>query len=214
MKPYLLNAIDNNMGAVTQMYYFSSVKFCLEDKKAGNPWITKLPFPVQVIEKVIRHDLITGSRYTSRYQYHDGYYDHEEKEFRGFGYVETWDSEDSGDFQKNRQNQNANIREIDKRNFVPPVYTRTWHHTGASFINSGVSNHYKQQNFRGDKQAYNFPDFVFDEAVYNGDAETLRQAYVAMSGHVITIDVFGGKLIDAAGYDNNGYLSNILYTKG
>jgi hypothetical protein len=203
MKPYLLNEIDNNMGAVTQMQYCSSVKFYLEDKRAGNPWITKLPFPVQVIEKTIQKDLINGSRYTSRYKYHDGYFDHEEKEFRGFGYVETWDSENYEDFQKNNPKLDANNQNINKTNFVPPVYTRTWHHTGASFTNSGVSNHYKQQYFQGDKNAYNFPDSVFDDAIYKEDAETLRQAYVAMSGHVIRTEVYS---------EDNSELSKNPYT--
>ena len=45
MKPYLLNQTNNNMGAKTYIQYASSVKFYLKDKKQGNKWITKLPYP-------------------------------------------------------------------------------------------------------------------------------------------------------------------------
>jgi RHS repeat-associated protein len=190
MKPYLLNQIDNNLGGVTQIQYCSSTKFYLEDKKNGRPWITKLPFPVQLVEKIITIDKITGSRYTYRFKYHDGYYDQTEKEFRGFGYVETWDTETYEEFQKNIQHVGEKDQEINKKNYVPPVYTRTWHHTGAFFQNNNISNHYKQQYFKGDNKAYPFPDSVFEASIYKEDPETLRQAYAALRGHVIRTEVY------------------------
>jgi len=71
VKPHLLTRINNNLGATTLIEYASSVKFYLEDRKAGNPWITGLPFPVQVIEKTESIDHITGSKLVSTYKYHD-----------------------------------------------------------------------------------------------------------------------------------------------
>ena len=89
-KPYLLTETDDNMGAVTRVHYAPSTRFYLADQRVGRPWITRLPFPVQVVEKVENIDRITGSRQVKRFAYHDGYFDGEEREFRGFGYVESW----------------------------------------------------------------------------------------------------------------------------
>ena len=52
-KPYLLKEVNNNMGAVTRMKYEASTKFYLEDRRQGKPWITKLPFPVQVLSVLL-----------------------------------------------------------------------------------------------------------------------------------------------------------------
>ncbi|RPH30727.1 MAG: sugar-binding protein [Bacteroidales bacterium] len=190
MKPYLLNDIDNNLGSVSQIQYCSSTKFYLEDKKAGAPWVTKLPFPVQLVEKTIVFDKITGSRYTHSFKYHDGYYDSVEREFRGFGFVEAWDTEEYEDFVKNINNQEVNVRGLEKENYVPPVYTKTWYHTGVCIDSSKISTQYKEQYFNGDKNAYDFPDSVFASEIYCEDAETIRQAYVAMSGQVIRKEVY------------------------
>ena len=48
-------AYDNNLGAETRIDYASSTEFYLADKAAGTPWVTRLPFPVHVVET--RRDL-------------------------------------------------------------------------------------------------------------------------------------------------------------
>ena len=60
---------------------------------AGKPWITKLPFPVHVVERVETYDEPTDTRFVTRYAYHHGYFDGIGREFRGFGMVEQWDTE-------------------------------------------------------------------------------------------------------------------------
>jgi len=70
--------------------YAPSTKFYLRDKRDGRPWITRLPFPVHVVERVETHDHISRNRFVTRYAYHHGYFDGEEREFRGFGMVEQW----------------------------------------------------------------------------------------------------------------------------
>ncbi|MDN5201282.1 SpvB/TcaC N-terminal domain-containing protein [Fulvivirgaceae bacterium BMA10] len=189
MKPYLLNLIDNSLGATTQIQYCSSTRFYLEDKKAGRPWITKLPFPVQVVEKTIVTDKISNARFSNRFKYHDGFYDSTEREFRGFGYVETWDTEEYDDLVNNNAQQGS--AKISNENYVPPVYTRTWFHTGASFENKAVSAYYKKLFFQDDTKAYDFPEPFFQEAIYAQNTETLRQAYVALKGQVIRTEVYG-----------------------
>ena len=93
-KPHLLIKTVNNLGAETHVQYAPSTKFYLADKLAGKPWITRLPFPVHVVERVETLDRISGNRFVTRYAYHHGYFDGVEREFRGFGMVEQWDTEE------------------------------------------------------------------------------------------------------------------------
>ena len=93
-KPHLLIKTVNNLGAETRVEYAPSTKFYLQDKRDGKPWITRLPFPVHVVERVETFDAISGNRFVTRYAYHHGYFDGEEREFRGFGMVEQSDTEE------------------------------------------------------------------------------------------------------------------------
>src|SRR5262249_32568789 len=93
-KPYLLNEMDNHIGAVTRVTYASSTQFYLEDQKRSETrWRTPLPFPVQVVARVEAIDELSRGRLTTTYRYHHGYWDGVEREFRGFGMVEQFDSE-------------------------------------------------------------------------------------------------------------------------
>ncbi len=92
-KPHLLVKTVNNLGAETHVHYAPSTKFYLADKEAGKPWITRIPFPVHVVERVETYDRISRNCFITRYAYHHGYFDGEEREFRGFGLVEQWDTE-------------------------------------------------------------------------------------------------------------------------
>jgi glycosyltransferase TcdB-like subunit of Tc toxin len=85
IKPHLLVKSANNLGAETQVEYVSSTKFYLADKPAGKPWITRLPFPIHVVERVITYDYIGLNLFVTRSAYHHGYFDGIEQEFRGFG---------------------------------------------------------------------------------------------------------------------------------
>jgi hypothetical protein len=87
-KPHLLVGARNNLGAETRVHYAPSTYFYLRDKEEGRPWITKLPFTVHVVERVETLDHISRNRFVTRYAYHHGYFDGEEREFRGFGMVE------------------------------------------------------------------------------------------------------------------------------
>ncbi len=93
-KPHLLVKTVNNLGAETRVHYAPSTKFYLADKRDGKPWITRLPFPVHVVERVETYDHISRNRFVTRYAYHHGYFDGDEREFRGFGMVEQWDTEE------------------------------------------------------------------------------------------------------------------------
>ncbi|MBE9128306.1 MULTISPECIES: SpvB/TcaC N-terminal domain-containing protein [unclassified Coleofasciculus] len=125
-KPHLLIKTVNNLGAETVVQYAPSTKFYLQDKFAGKPWITKLPFPVHVVERVETYDQITGNRFVTLYRYHHGYYDGKEREFRGFGFVEQWDTESYSAF-----SAGGGTNALEEALHMPPVYTKTWFHTGV-----------------------------------------------------------------------------------
>lgn len=125
-KPHVMTGYKNNLGKEVSIEYVASTRFYIDDKLAGKPWVTKLHFPVQCVARTVTRDMITGAHYTSTYKYHHGYFDHPEKEFRGFGMVEQTDTEDFDHWVKGGGDQI-----VDQTLHQAPVLTRSWFHTGA-----------------------------------------------------------------------------------
>lgn len=130
-KPHIMVSYKNNLGKEVSLEYTPSTKFYIEDKLAGKPWVSKLHFPVHCISKTETRDRISGCRFVSSYQYHHGYYDHAEREFRGFGMVEQTDAEH---FEHWVKGSASNI--VDLELHQEPVITKRWFHTGA-FLSRG-----------------------------------------------------------------------------
>lgn len=127
-KPHLMTRYVNNMGKETRFEYKSSTHFYLQDKEAGTPWVTRLPFPVHVVTRLVVEEHVTGTRFSSSYSYHHGYWDAEEREFRGFGRVDRQDTEDYDHWMLDAPGTSLDqSREL----FQPPMLTRTWYHVGA-----------------------------------------------------------------------------------
>src|SRR6266849_1376600 len=196
-KPHLLVRMRNNLGAETRISYSSSTRFYLEDERDGQPWITKLPFPVHVADRVETYDFIGRSRFVSRYSYHHGYFDGYEREFRGFGRVDRRDTDQHRDDMLFPEVETSNE---DQASFVPPVLTRTWIHTGA-FTEAGVvSGHYKNEYWvepamRGDslantvaREALLVPDTVLPVDL---TPDEMREAYRALKGSTLRVEVYG-----------------------
>jgi len=139
-KPHLMVSSRNNLGAETKLHYAPSTKFYLDDKYAGKPWVTKLPFPVHVLEFVETFDYISRNHFVTRYAYHHGYFDGPEREFRGFGMVEQWDTDTFNRFEQPATNTDAKWQ-------VPPAHTKTWFHTGAYFEGAQISRHLAHEYF-------------------------------------------------------------------
>ena len=137
-KPHLLIKTVNNLGAETVVQYAPSTKFSLQDKLAGQPWITKLPFPVHGVERVETYDRISRNRFVTRSAYHHGYFDGVEREFRGFGMVEQWDTEEFATLSASSAFPRGD--NINAASHVPPVLTKTWFHTGIYVGRDRVSN--------------------------------------------------------------------------
>jgi RHS repeat-associated protein len=126
VKPYLLNRMDNHMGAVTKVTYRSSTHDYLRDRLDRRwRWQAPLPFPVQVVGRVEVTDAISRGRLVTEYRYHHGYWDGVEREFRGFGMVEQLDTETFTDYEPL-----DNVLPVEEERFSPPTLTRTWFHQG------------------------------------------------------------------------------------
>jgi RHS repeat-associated protein len=145
-KPHLLVKIENNLGAETRVEYASSAEFYLADKAAGNPWLTRLPFPVQVVKRVETYDYLSRSRFVSSYTYHHGFFDGMEREFRGFGRVDQLDTEE---FEALSNSETFPVGDnVNCASSVPPALTRTWYHTGVFLGNGRVSRHLAHEYYR------------------------------------------------------------------
>lgn len=139
-KPHIMVSYKNNMGKEVSLEYTPSTKFYIEDKLAGKPWITKLHFPIHCISKTTTEDKITGHKFSSSYKYHHGYYDHPEREFRGFGMVEQTDAETFEHWVKSGA---TNITEADLHQ--EPIISRQWFHTGAFLRNDKILSQFEQE---------------------------------------------------------------------
>lgn len=194
-KPHLLVLCRNNLGAETRIRYAPSTKFYLADKFSGKPWITRIPFPVHVVERVEIYDWISRNRFAVRYSYHHGYYDGVEREFRGFGMVEQWDTEEYATL-ANSDNTflQSSATNIELASHVPPVLTKTWFHTGAFFEIDGICRQYEKEYYRepglSDQQfrARILPDTVLPEEHLTPDEA--REACRALKGSVLRQEVF------------------------
>jgi Insecticide toxin TcdB middle/N-terminal region len=83
-KPHLMTLYRNGMGEEVHLEYKPSTYYYLTDKLVGKQWVTRIPFPVYCISKVIVKDHIRETTFVTSYTYHHGHYDGIEREFRGF----------------------------------------------------------------------------------------------------------------------------------
>ena len=132
VKPYVLDQMDNHMGAVTKVGYAASTRFYLEDDaRPETRWRTPLPFPVQVVARVEVIDQISHGKLTTEYRYHHGYWDGTEREFRGFGMVEQLDTETFADYHAaGAHGTETRFEPVLAKHFSPPLLTKTWFHQG------------------------------------------------------------------------------------
>jgi RHS repeat-associated protein len=150
-KPHIMVSYKNNMGKEVSMEYTPSTKFYIEDKLAGKPWVTKLHFPVHCIAKTITEDKITGHRFATSYKYHHGYYDHAEREFRGFGMVEQFDLEQTKD--------PKNIGGVIVEDILnqKTVFTKSWVHTGAFLRNEKILTQFEHEYWYNEMARQGYP---------------------------------------------------------
>jgi RHS repeat-associated protein len=162
-KPHLLQSVRNNLGAETQVIYAPSTRFYLQDRLAGKPWVTRLPFPVHVVERVETYDRISQNWFVTRYAYHHGYFDGVEREFRGFGLVEQWDTEQFVALSKTGVLEMAT--NLDDASHIPPMCTKTWFHTGAYVDGSRISRQFEHEYYSEDLASGKAERMLLDDTV-------------------------------------------------
>ena len=202
-KPHLLVGVRNNLGTETRVSYAPSTRFYVKDADAGRPWVTRLPFPVQVVERTEVIDWIGRGRLVTRYAYHHGYYDSYEREFRGFGMTERWDTEE---FRADTSFDDGDFVNWDKQSWSPPVLTRTWFHTGAFEQAAAVAAAYEGEYWaepalRGPGQAaaaaaMRLPGTAAPDGL---DPFEEQEAYRALKGRALRTEVYGCDGSAAAG---------------
>lgn len=196
-KPHIMMQYRNNMGKRVSMEYTASTKYYIEDKLAGRPWITKLHFPVHCISKTITEDTVTGHHFASVYKYHHGYYDHPEREFRGFGMVEQFDQEDTEHWELTGDTL------VDEALHQKTVYTKHWVHTGAFLRSQKILTQFEQeywynemarQGFTVTATEHQLPEAHIIDALGNEvtslSADERREALRACKGIALHAEVF------------------------
>jgi RHS repeat-associated protein len=180
-KPHLLVKVVNNLGTETEVQYTPSTTFYLRDKRAGRPWITRLPFPVHVVERIETRDLVSGNRFVTRYAYHHGHFDADEREFRGFGMVEQWDSEDF-----------TPEADADTTADVPPVLSRSWFHTGAFVEGPRISKHFEHEYYREPLSDDDLHTILLPDTVLPDDLppDELAEACRSLRGSLLREEIY------------------------
>jgi RHS repeat-associated protein len=202
-KPHLLLTMKNNLGAETHVQYASSTSFYLADKLAGHPWITRLPFPVAVVERVETYDFVSRNLFVTRYAYHHGYFDGVEREFRGFGMVEQRDTEEFTALTASKSFPSPT--NLDVASHVPPVLTRTWFHTGFYFGGGRISRLFEQEYWHepdlspDQLEAMLLPDTVLPDTIRPGNetrvpytlsSDEAREACRALKGSILRQEIY------------------------
>jgi len=197
-KPHLLIGSRNNLGAESRVFYAPSTKFYLADRASGQPWLTRLPFPVHVVERVETYDRVSRNRFVTRHTYHHGFYDGIEREFRGFGRVDQYDTEELGALSQSGLFPDAT--NIDAASYVPTVLTKTWFHTGAYVDEQRISRHLEDEYWResdlsaalqglsdGEFEAMLLPDTVLPPGLEAGE---MAEACRSLKGAVLRQEVY------------------------
>ena len=180
-KPHLLSSVANNLGAETQITYAPSTKFYLADKAAGKPWLTRLAFPVHVVESIKHLDAVSGSQLATRYAYHHGFFDGVEREFRGFARVEQWDTED--------------FSQSDPKTILhqPPARIVSWFHTGAWLEKERLEEALAAEYYPPGPKDLASPDTLYlpDTQIEAGlSIADQREACRALRGHMLRQEIY------------------------
>jgi RHS repeat-associated protein len=206
-KPHLLVGVKNNLGTETRVQYAPSTKFYLADRAAGQPWVTRLSFPVHVVERTEAFDWISRNHFVTRYAYHHGFFDGIEREFRGFGMVEQQDTEELGAL--SQTDSFPDSTNVDASSYVPPVLTKTWFHTGAFLDGARISRVFAEEYYRESDLAQGvagLTDVQF-EAMKLGDtilpdgltSDEAREAVRALKGAMLRQEIYALDATSEAG---------------
>jgi hypothetical protein len=213
-KPHIMVGYKNNLGKEVSMEYKASTHFYVEDKLSGNPWVTKLHFPVHCISRTETRDNISGYRFVSEYKYHHGYFDHAEREFRGFGMVEQTDAEHFENWIKGNA---SNI--VERELHQEPVVSKTWTHTGAFFSREKILNQFANEYWLSPHEVA-LPDAIIIPGpslapgfIDHMKPEEWREALRACKGMALRSEIFANEPVPFSVATHNCVIE-ILQPKG
>jgi RHS repeat-associated protein len=83
-QPHQLKSFSNGIGSTTTLFYGSLADEMIRDRQAGNVWEHNVPVTMQVLKRIEVDDGIGGPVQVTQFDYHNGFYHSQEKEFRGF----------------------------------------------------------------------------------------------------------------------------------
>ncbi|HEY7182765.1 MAG TPA: toxin TcdB middle/N-terminal domain-containing protein [Blastocatellia bacterium] len=194
IKPYVLDQMDNHMGAVTKVSYAASTRFYLEDDaRPETRWRTPLPFPVQVVARVEVIDQISRGKLTTEYRYHHGYWDGVEREFRGFGMVEHLDTETFADYHApGAHGPETSFEPVPEKHFSPPLLTKTWFHQGPVDDDTGDWHEldWAADYWPGDPDALGHTDAINAFLRTLTDPRSRRDALRALRGSALRTELY------------------------
>lgn len=187
-KPWLLNEINNNMGASTTLFYRSSAQFWLDEKSeaaaAGKTVTGYLPFPVHLLHRTLVLDEITGNRLSGHTEYAHGAWDGREREYRGFARVTQTDTDEL-----------ANASRGSDLPVPAALRSISWFATGLPEIDKLLPAEF----WSGDTRAFPYlpprftrfnPDTQRDEAI-DPDEEQAYWLHRALKGALLRREVYG-----------------------
>ncbi|MFC1514729.1 toxin TcdB middle/N-terminal domain-containing protein, partial [Candidatus Omnitrophota bacterium] len=150
--PDLILSAANGIGGTIDIEYGPSTAY----DNTGDDNLSDLPFPVTVVKSSTVSDG-RGNSYTTSYDYADGAFSWQEREFRGFGYVKTIDPD--GNYSESYFKQDDV--------FKGRLYKQEVKDSSASL-------YAKSENVWQSTEAFPGVDFVYlsqtDNYVYDGDA--------------------------------------------
>ncbi|MFJ7315456.1 SpvB/TcaC N-terminal domain-containing protein [Pseudomonas sp. NPDC098747] len=193
-KPFLLEQINNNLGACSTLTYRSSAQEWLDEKKENPDARCHLPFPMPLLSSTVSLDEISGNQLSQSCSYLQGVYAGLDREFRGFGFVQQLDTTDL-----------ALPTAADVPNTAPTL-TKTWFHTGLedSETSPTMSPYEDPAMFPvGLTRLTSFnTETTQDEALGTVDTNTRYQLYRALKGRLLRMEVYGvdGSLRDGVPY--------------
>jgi len=118
--PYELTALDNNMGARSEVSWRNSIQDWVDEKIETNDRTpTNRPGARMVVDEIAKVDYVANLRRVSTSKYRDGVWDGKEREARGYRYVEIGQQTYSG--------ATAPFTAVPA---LGPSVTKTWFHAG------------------------------------------------------------------------------------
>lgn len=171
----LLLSVDNSLGQRTNVTYSSSATHYLRDMASGRGWSTRLPGHHSVVDRREVVDQIGNTRSVQSFAYHDGYYDGDERQQRGFGQVDMFDADVV----------DGTTPGTGAAAFSPPALVRTWFHLGTP-----MWNHHRLRNpYSGDPHLPSLAPHVVDDT--NGmTPDEIEDGLRALAGQTVRREVY------------------------